>query len=61
VQSIPSTGQQKAESTVMEYDVTSLFAFIAAFILLAVTSVRFGVDSREGTTPDGSRVRRGIV
>jgi hypothetical protein len=32
----------------MEYDVEPLIVALALLILLAVTSMRFGVDSREG-------------
>jgi hypothetical protein len=46
----------------METDITSFVAFVAALILLAVTSVRFGVDSRDGLATDGNnRARRGIL
>ena len=46
----------------METDFTALAAFIASLILLAVTSVRFGADSRDGLSSSGrDQVRRGIV
>lgn len=42
----------------MDPDITTFFAAIALLILLAVTSIRFGVDSRRGLTSDQPR---GIV
>jgi hypothetical protein len=42
--------------------VTSLFVAIALLILLAATSVRFGVDSRENySTKEFDQARRGIT
>ena len=42
--------------------VASLFTAIAAAVLLAITSVRYGVDSREDfTEKNRGVVRRGIV
>jgi hypothetical protein len=42
-------------------EATSLFAAIALLILLAVTSIRFGVDSRESYhTKEYDLARRGI-
>ena len=41
--------------------VDTLFAAIALLILLAATSLRYGVDSREGyTTKEYDLARRGI-
>jgi hypothetical protein len=48
----------------MEYimDVSSLFAAIAALTLLAVTSMRFGVDSREAfASKERELAARGFV
>lgn len=46
----------------METDITSFVAFVAALILLAVTSARFGADSRDGLATDGNnQTRRGII
>jgi hypothetical protein len=43
-------------------EATILFAAIGLLILLAVTSMRFGVDSREGyVTKEWDLVLRGIV
>lgn len=42
--------------------VTTLFTAIALLILLAATSVRFGVDSRQGfATEEIEQALRGIV
>jgi hypothetical protein len=43
-------------------EATILFVAIAALILLAVTSIRFGVDSREGfRSAEHELARRGFV
>jgi hypothetical protein len=43
-------------------EATILFVAVATLILLAVTSMRFGVDSREGfSTKERELARRGIV
>jgi hypothetical protein len=43
-------------------EATILFVAVASLILLAVTSMRFGVDSREGfASKERERVRRRIV
>ena len=42
--------------------ITSLFIAIALLILLAATSIRFGVDSREGyATTEYDQARRGTI
>jgi len=43
-------------------EATILFVAVATLILLAVTSMRFGVDSREGfSSQEHDLARRGIV
>jgi hypothetical protein len=43
-------------------EATILFVAVAALILLAVTSMRYGVDSREGyASKERELARRGIV
>ena len=43
-------------------EATILFVAVAALILLAVTSMRYGVDSREGyASKERELTRRGIV
>ena len=43
-------------------ETTILFAALAALILLAVTSLRFGVDSRDGfRSAEHEMARRGFV
>jgi len=43
-------------------EATILFVAVATLILLAVTSMRFGVDSREGfSSQERELARRGIV
>ncbi len=52
----------EGKAVIMETDITSFVAFAAALILLAVTSVRFGVDSRDGLASDGNnQMKRGIL
>ena len=43
-------------------EATVLFVAVSALILIAVTSMRFGVDSREGfASKERELVRRGLV